>query len=354
MKKPAPQKRLRETNANALKAALVPRISRRIESTAEISFPCAPSMIDHFEKTLAGIFAHLGRTFSEAELANLRRILEKKLAAGFAESPYSRVVVKDNTEPPPHPGLSYKITTQSSSIGDEYERWVATRDPPLFGTHPDAKVMKLAAEIGPPAEVAVLDVGAGTGRNTLPLARAGHPTDAVEIAPALAAVLRKEVADAKLQVEVFEGDFLDEALPVPAGRYKLVVLAEVVASHFREPAQLRTLAERAAHVMAPGGVLLFSAFVPMDGYKPDATARQLAQIAWCSIFTRHEIERAFEGLPFERVSDDSVHDFEKEHLPAEAWPPTGWFVNWSLGGDLFALPEGRAPVEMRWLAFRRR
>ena len=60
-----------------------------------------------------------------------------------------------------------------------------------------------------------------------------------------------------------------------------------------------------------------------------------------------------EGLPFERVTDESVLEYEKEHLPAEAWPPTGWFVPWVAGQDLFDIPENRSPVELRWLAYRR-
>ena len=96
-----------------------------------------------------------------------------------------------------------------------------------------------------------------------------------------------------------------------------------------------------------------SRVVAMDGYKPDALAREISQVSWCPIFTRHELEKAFEGLPFERVADECVHDYEHEFLPPDAWPPTGWFVNWSLGSDLFALPPGRAPIEMRWLSYRK-
>jgi SAM-dependent methyltransferase len=214
--------------------------------------------------------------------------------------------------------------------------------------------VRLAAELGPPADTPILDVGAGTGRNTLPMARLGYPTDAVEIAPALAEVLRQEVAKEKLSVQVFEGDALDPTLPVPKNRYKLIVLAEVVASHFREVQEVRRLAERACDLLAPGGILLFSVFVAMDGYKPDALARELSQVSWCPIFTRHELETAVAGLPLERVADECVHDYEHEFLPPTAWPPTGWFVNWSLGSDLYALPAGRAPIEMRWLSYRKR
>lgn len=353
-KKTAQQRRPRETNINVLRVALIPKLNRRTDATGEVTFRCVPSMLDHYTKLLVSHFEMLGRGFSEAELAKLKDILQSKLQKGFAASPYSRMVVKYSTEPPPHPGIQYSVSTVVMTIGDEYERWVNMRDPPLFGKHPDAKVTVLARELGAPADVPVLDVGAGTGRNTLPLARLGHPTDAVEIAPALAGVLRKSVKDERLTVEVFEGDVLDSGLALPQSKYKLVILAEVVASHFQTVAQIRTLATRMCDVLAPDGVLVFSAFLAMTGYKPDPMVREVSQVSWCSVFTRQEIDAAMEGLPLDRVADESVHDFEQEHLPKEAWPPTGWFVNWSQGLDLFALPAGRAPVELRWLTYKRR
>jgi SAM-dependent methyltransferase len=175
----------------------------------------------------------------------------------------------------------------------------------------------------------------------------------VELAPALAAVLREELQKQGLaDVRVFEGDILDPNLEIPAKRYRLVVLAEVVASHFRDAAQLRRLFESAQKVLAPGGLLVFSAFLTSDGYKPDAAARELSQVFWCCLFTRRELADATAGLPFERVSDESVSEFEHEHLPESAWPPTGWFAEWTGGQDLFDLPEGHPPMELRWLVYR--
>ena len=355
MKDPKKAKpRPRETSAPAVKVALLRKLARLTDAAGEIRLPCAPSMADEHAKTLNAIFEQLGRGFSPAEMTQLKANLVKELTLGFQKSQYSKLVVTYNTEPHPHPGIQYRITTAVSTVGDEYERWVATRDPPLFGKHPDAKVMRLAAELGAPAEVPILDVGAGTGRNTLPLARLGYPTEAVEIAPALAAELRTLVKAEKLPVGVFEGDILDPVLVLPEAKYKLIVLAEVVASHFRDENQLRGLAARSADLLAPGGLLLFSAFTSLDGYKPELIAREMSQVTWCTIFTRGDIERSFQGLPLEHVSEESVHDYEHEHLPAEAWPPTGWFANWTQGADLFDLPPGRAPLELRWFTYRRK
>jgi predicted RNA methylase len=46
-------------------------------------------------------------------------------------------------------------------------------------THPDAKVMAVAAQLGDAKMVKILDVGAGTGRNTFALAERGHPVEPI-------------------------------------------------------------------------------------------------------------------------------------------------------------------------------
>jgi hypothetical protein len=58
---------------------------------------------------------------------------------------------------------------------------------------------------------------------------------------------------------------------------------------------------------------------------------------------------------FERnlVSDESCIAYEKAHLPLGAWPPTTWYANWASGHNLFAQSAGHAPIELRWLEYRR-
>ena len=58
------------------------------------------------------------------------------------------------------------------------------------------------------------------------------------------------------------------------------------------------------------------------------------------------------GLPLELVADDSVYDYEKEHLPPGAWPPTSWYEDWISGQDVFAIEREKRPIEMRWLVYR--
>jgi SAM-dependent methyltransferase len=316
--------------------------------------PAVPGMVDHYVQGLGTTWAVLGRPFSPAELDYLRQVLSDHLKRAFEDSPYSRVLVAYETDPYPKTSLTWHISIKFSTVEAEYAQWVAERPPPLFGHHPDAKVMDVARSLGTPSEVAVLDVGAGTGRNTLPLAREGFPTDAVELAPALARLLREEVEKAKLSVRVFEGNILDPELPAPGGHYKLILLAEVVASHFRNTGQVRSLFEVADRLLAPGGLLVFSAFVALDGYKPDETVRSMSQVMWCCLFTRRELQEAASGLPFDSVSDESALEYEKSRLPAEQWPPTGWYEAWAAGQDLFDLAPIKTPMELRWVTYRKR
>jgi SAM-dependent methyltransferase len=337
----------------ALGAAMIRCLPKApLTAKGQIRLPAIPALLDDHVATLTDLFAKIGRSFSPADVEHLRGLLSSQLEEGYRRSPYTGLLVHYETQGLPKLGLSYRISLAVSTMADEYAGWVKTRTPPLFGAHPDAKVMDLVASLGPAPEVKVLDIGAGTGRNTLPLARAGYVTDAVELSPALAAVLRSDIEQSGSRVTVFEGDVLGD-LELPRSRYDLIVASEVV-FHFRELTQVRTFFERTAQALAPGGVLCFSVFLAEEGYEPDLLTRQLAQAMWCTFYTRSEIADASQATPLELVSDESAHDYEKEHLPAAAWPPTGWFPVWSTGMDLFDLPEGTAPIDMRWLVYRRR
>lgn len=339
-----------EKDPAVLKFAMMRGLRRRSSGHGEIVWPAVPSMLDQYVEWLSVAFHSLGRKFSEAEVGDLRNKLRKHLEAAFAGSPHSKVTIEYHTEAPPDTSLAYTISHQTLTIIDEYSHWVESRKPPLFGENPDAKVMQVAASIGDPADVSVLDIGAGTGRNTLPLARSGFQVDAIEISPELANILRSEAARSGLNVTVLEGDALDPATAVPKTGYHLIILAEVV-SHFRTVEQIRVLFDRAAEWLSPGGTLLLNAFL-WDGENVPDYVRDMSQVMWSSAFTAAEIASAAEGTPFLLTSDESVHDFERQHLPPTQWPPTGWFPEWTKGLDVFEISPERSPLELRWLEYR--
>ena len=80
--------------------------------------------------------------------------------------------------------------------------------------------------------------------------------------------------------------------------------------------------------------------------------RNVSEFAWASVFTKQQILDAAKGTPFRLVREESVHDYEKARLPADGFPPTSWFVDWSLGRDVFPI-EGLPPLSLRWLLFER-
>jgi len=351
--KPVPNNRKsqREMQPSVLRQAIIRKLPNRLSAKAEILLPAIPSLVDHYVQGLDATWRALGRNFSATELVYLKEVLGTHLKQAFEASRYSRVSVAYETDPAPKTSLTWTIAIVPSTLEDEYAYWVATRTPPLFGEFPDSKVMELAHSLGRPGEVTALDIGAGPGRNTLALAREGFLVDAVELAPAFAELLRQAIEREKLSVRVHHGSILDDSVTLPERYYSLIFLSEVV-SDFRSALQLRKLFEVAARSLRSDGSLLFNAFLTMDGYKPDDLAREISDVMWCRLFTRHELNEACARL-FRCVSDESVLEFEKAHHSAENWPPTGWYESWTAGQDAFDLSPSKCPMEMRWLVFQK-
>ena len=102
-----------------------------------------------------------------------------------------------------------------------------TRQQPYFGMEPDAKVMAVVNEVVEPSKSRVLDIGSGTGRNALPLARRGHPVDAVELTPKFAEILSESARKESLPITVICQDVF-QAKNVLRRDYELMVVSEVV------------------------------------------------------------------------------------------------------------------------------
>jgi hypothetical protein len=175
--------------------------------------------------------------------------------------------------------------------------------------------------------------------------------DAVEMSSKFADIIRSEAQRESLEVRVMNGDVF-ETMDGVRRDYQLIVLAEVVPD-FRTTNELRGMFELAADCLAPGGRLVFNAFVARDGYTPDDAARELGQQCNTMIFTRDELTSAVSQLPLDLVGDDSAYEYEKTHLPDGAWPPTGWYDGWAGGLDVFDLDREESPIELRWLVYQK-
>ncbi|HTH88686.1 class I SAM-dependent methyltransferase [Mycobacterium sp.] len=336
-------------NPTLLREAMARRLYRRSVVTGQITLPAVPAMIDEYVTMCDKIFAAVGRNFTAEQLANAKSSLEGQLAEAFAASQRSNIVISFNA--PVGTVLNYHVKPEWFTVEGTYEQWVATREPPLFGTEPDARVLALADETADPTTYRVLDIGAGTGRNALALARRGHPTDVVEVTAKFADMIRSDAERESLDVRVIRRDVF-ETMDDLRQDYQLIVLSEVV-SDFRTTEHLRGMFELAAQCLAPGGRLLFNAFLARDGYTPDNATRQLGQQVYTSIFTHEEMSTAAAQLPLELVADDSACEYEKAHLPDGAWPPTGWYDEWASGLDLFDIEREQCPIELRWLVYKK-
>jgi SAM-dependent methyltransferase len=340
---------VRPFSPSTLREAMARRLYRRSVAMGQITVPAVPSLIDEYVKMCDNIFASVGVEYSPEEFAQLKTVLKTQLAEAYQASSRSNIVISFHA--PFGTALNYRVTTESATIAGAYDGWVGNREGALFGVEPDARVWALAGETADPSTCRVLDIGAGTGRNALALARRGHPVDAVEIAPKLAHIIRSEAERESLDVCVIERDIFATFDDVRRD-YQLIVASELVPD-FRTTQQLRSLFELATHCLAPGGRLLFNAFVPREGYTPDDASRELGQQCNTMAFTWEEMSKAIDLLPVQLVADDSAYEYEKTHLPEGAWPPTAWFANWASGLDVFDVAREESPIELRWLVYQK-
>ena len=337
----------RATSPELLREAAARRLYRRSVVTGQVTLPAVPGMLDEYVTMCANLFAGVGRSFSTEELVHVREVLRGQLAEAYAASPRSSIVV--SYDAPVGTVLNYHIKAEWRTVEGAYESWLSTREPPLFGTEPDARVWALANEEDDPTTLPVLDIGGGTGRNTLALARRGHPVDVVELTPKFAEMLRTDAERESLRVRIIQRDVFSTIDDLRRD-YQLIVLSEVV-SDFRTTQQLRGIFELATQCLSAGGRLVFNVFVAQPGYIPDDAARELGQQCYTSIFTRQELRAAASGLPLALIADDPVYEYEKANLPEGSWPPTSWYADWVSGLDVFDVPREQCPIEMRWLVY---
>jgi len=340
---------LRWVDPTRLREAMARRLYRRSVVKGEIKIPAVPGMIDEYMKMCETLFAGVGRPFTAEQLAHLRTVLQDQIAIAYAATQRSDIVISYNA--PVGRVLNYYVEPKWVTIEGAYENWIATRQPPLFGTQPDARVWALASEAPDPRTCPVLDIGAGTGRNALALARRGHPVDVVEMTAKFADMIRSDAARELLDVRVIQRDIFTTSDDLRRD-YQLILLSEVVAE-FRTARELRHLFQLAVRSLAPGGRLVFNGFLVRQGHTLDKAAIELGEQCYTRIFTWDEMSGAASGLPLELVADDSVYEYEKAHLPEGAWPPTGWYAEWVSGQDVFDVAPEHSPIEMRWLVYQK-
>lgn len=324
----------------------------------EILFPCVPKLLPEIIRLMRKNLSALGHELTDDDIVGYHRLLGPKLNEWFEDNSNSRLLFRYSPLEPSlglWGGVKIELISRIHTIEDNYSRWAETRTGALFGEYCDAKVMTAAQEIAQgqePGSVRILDVGAGTGRDTFPLARAGFQVDALELTQVLAQHMVERSQIEGVDVWIINGDFLNREIPLEPQSYDLVFLSEVIATHFRSIGQVRQALIRMCELVKVGGQILFDIFLCVPEYEPTLMIRQLSLVYWTYVITPAELEEALVGMPLELISNESSFEFERDHTPPEHWPPTGWFENWATGRNLFPI-SSRPPLELRWLLYRR-
>jgi SAM-dependent methyltransferase len=114
----------------------------------------------------------------------------------------------------------------------------------------------------------ILDLGAGTGRLAIPLARDGHHVVAMDQAPSMLERLRQRVAQAPAavagRIETREGDL--RTFDLGRRRFGLAIAAFNVVEHLYTRVELAAFLARTAAHLEPDGTLAFDVQMPDLGW----------------------------------------------------------------------------------------
>jgi SAM-dependent methyltransferase len=202
---------------------------------------------------------------------------------------------------------------------------------------------RLAREIqrdGPVAGRRVLEVGAGSGRDTLELARAGAIAVVLDYSPASLELVRGQARDQGLAVALVRADAL--AMPFRDGAFD-VVFHQGLLEHFRDP---RPLLAEGARITARGGRVVVD--VPQTLHPYTAMKQVLIGLnawfaGWETQFTPGRLERLVResglevrrsygewmvpGLAY-RVTRELLKRGLRVTLPLEPPAPRWWSAAW--------------------------
>lgn len=336
-----------------LEEALNYKLKLGLSAVGEITWPCIPAMVDNYVNLLIELFTTFGRPMPAHRQTQLRETLLRKLNEGFAMASTALITVQYQTTKPPDTGIACEFILKIPPLAQHYNSWLKNKTDPLFGGYPDAKVMAIASLFEQyPHLVNVLDIGGGVGRNALPLGRMGFRVQVLELTEAFVQHLQNIVDQENLPINILCGDILDPVTVLPPAHFHWAIASEIL-THFRSTEQLRLFFAKMCDYLPLHGLLVVNMFLCLEGYEPSDSMRQMAEVAWSSIFTYEELAEAIAHLPLKIISDELAIEYEKANLPAEAWPPTKWYESWATGRDITPIVNFRPPIELRWLVLQR-
>lgn len=157
----------------------------------------------------------------------------------------------------------YDAATYGDRFADVYDDWYD--DPPATEATVAALIERARAAAGDRTP-SVLELGVGTGRLALDLARAGFAVTGLDASTAMLDRLAAKVGAE--QVTTVVGDM---AGPLPDGPFDLVVVARNTFFNLTTEVAQRACLTEVARVLAPTGRLVVEAFVPTDDDGPTSS-----------------------------------------------------------------------------------
>lgn len=205
---------------------------------------------------------------------------------------------------------------QEVSVQEGYARWAASYDEEQNGLIflEERQVDRLLA---PLAFTNALDVGTGTGRHALKLARRGARVTALDQSPEMLAVARLAAQREGLPIE-FHLRSLDESLPFESDQFDLLICALTLC---HVPDLAHALGEF-ARVLQQGGSLLITDFHPDHILYGWRTAFQQAGVTYHLPTVGHTRDDYLEtiqarGLTILDVAESLVGEIPEGYLPEE-------------------------------------
>lgn len=202
------------------------------------------------------------------------------------------------------------------SVREGYALWAASYDQEHNGLIwiEERAVDRLLAQI---SFSRVLDVGSGTGRHALKLARRGSRVTAIDQSPEMLAVARLAAQREDLPID-FHLLSLDDGLPFEAGQFDLLICA-LMLCHVPD---LAHALQEFARVLQDGGFLLITDFHPDHILYGWRTAFRRAEVVYHLPTVGHIREDYLEtiracGLTILDVTENLVGEVPEGYLPEE-------------------------------------
>jgi malonyl-CoA O-methyltransferase len=212
----------------------------------------------------------------------------------------------------------------SAKVKQGYDRWATVYDHDL-NPLPALEEPYVRDAIGPPHGLDVLDLGCGTGRHSVWLARAGARVTAVDFSPEMLSRARQKVGRA--DVRLIEHDLQE---PLPLSRHAFdVVVSGLVLEHLTDLAHFFSEIKR---VLRPLGRAIVSAMHPAmflrgsEARFVDPTSG--ARVAPGSI--PHPLGEMIMSLQRAGLALDQIDEIAPDQSFAAKYPRAEKYVDWPM------------------------